>query len=92
MQAEATQVAPDWQALLQSPQFARSLVMSTHAPEQSFVGAAQAQVPLWQVSPFEHEIPQVPQSLLFVCVSTQAPTQFVRGCVQVAAHAPALQT
>lgn len=88
---ELSQTAPVWQALPQSPQFARSRVTFVHAPLQSFAGAVQLHVPVVQSVPPVHESPQLPQLSSFDCVSTQADAQFVSE-PQLDEHSPALQT
>jgi hypothetical protein len=53
------------------------LVVSMHTPLQRIVGAMQLteHVPIEQLCPAGHALPQAPQWLLLVCGSTHAPAQ-----------------
>lgn len=46
--------------------------MSVHTPEQRVPLLKQLQLPLWQVVPPPHRMPQPPQFALSVCSLTQA--------------------
>ena len=60
----------------QAPQFVVSLLLLTHvAPHSAKPEVGQAQVPLRQVVPAGHTVPQAPQLPLSVQVSTQATPQ-----------------
>lgn len=76
----------------QPPQFARSLVVSTHAPLQSVVPAGQVHAPATHVVPPVQASPQPPQFWLSVLGSTQEAPHFVRLASQVDVQLPALQT
>jgi hypothetical protein len=72
-----------------APQFAPSLVVSTHAPEQSVRPVPQPLVehaPDEQTSPVAHAFAQLPQFAGSLPVSTQAPPQSIVPAGQVHAE------
>jgi hypothetical protein len=81
VQLELAQVGAAFGALGQTfahaPQLFALLVVSMHTPLQRIVGAMQLteHVPIEQLCPAGHALPQAPQWLLLVCGSTHAPAQ-----------------
>ena len=65
-------------AFPQAPQWVVLVRMLTHCPSQLWVPAGHLQAPPWQELPPVQVRPQLPQSLLSVCRSTQAPPHSVR--------------
>jgi hypothetical protein len=63
--------------LAQAPQLLKSVIRSTHVPEQFVIPVGHSQVPLLHTWPGEQAWPQVPQLLTSVCGSTHAPEQAV---------------
>ncbi len=79
-------------AIVQPPQFARSLVVSTHTPLQSSVPFGHSHLPALHVMPPLHAMSQPPQFAPSVCVSTQDAPHFVRFASHVALQSPFEQT
>ena len=86
------------QGLLQPPQFAGSVLVSTHAPLHSIAGSTQAksQVPSTQVGVAPgggmHTVSQSPQCAVLVIKSMHEPSQFWVPLAQPVPHFPAAQT
>ena len=77
---------------MQEPQCAGSFVRSAQIPLQFVLPAGHAQVPAAQLMPPVQAMPQPPQLVLLVLVSTHAPLQFVRPAPQEDIQRPAEQT
>jgi hypothetical protein len=97
---EHTAVALDLvgQILLQPPQFAASVLVSTQAPPHSMAGNTQAksQVPSTHVGVAPaggmHTVAQSPQCAVLVIKSMQLPSQFSVPPAQPVPHFPPAQT
>ena len=75
-----------------APQFVPLDVRSTQTPPQLVDPAGQTQKPAEQIIPPPHVVPQPPQLRASLRMSTQLAPHSVRPAVQLAAHAPELQT
>jgi hypothetical protein len=86
------------QTLLQPPQFAGSVLVSTQAPLHSMAGSTQAksQLPNTQVGVAPaggmHTVAQSPQCAVLVIKSMQLPSQFCVPPAQPVPHFPSAQT
>ena len=74
-QTELLQAPPLPQALLHAPQFAESLVVLVQRPLQEAkpVGQPRRQMPVVQLWPLGHTLPQAPQLLTSLDVGTHWP-------------------
>jgi hypothetical protein len=81
------------QPALQLPQLAGSLESVTHLPPHSvwLTGQVSVQTDATQTSPAPHWMPQPPQWLALVLVSTQLLPHLTKPLRQVKPHAPELQ-
>ena len=75
----------------QAPQFALSVIVSTHCSPQSVVPPGQTHWLFTQSRPAGQAVPQAPQWRRLFVVSTHARSQFV-SVPQSGAHAPVRQT
>jgi hypothetical protein len=80
------------QEVVQAPQWSRSVLRSTHTPEQLVVPLGQPQLPPAQTCPAGQTLPQVPQLFGSLAVVTQAPPQEVWPEAQVLLQRPPVQT
>jgi len=65
------------QSLPQPPQWALSMLVSTHLPSHTISPAGHSHAPPLHVAPIGHSVPQPPQCDVLVLVSTHAPSQNV---------------
>jgi hypothetical protein len=70
----------------------KSLVTSMQTPLQSSCPTSQLQPPAEQIKPGSHTVPQPPQFVVSLSVSTQPPSHSVKAAGQSRAQPPALHT